>query len=176
MTPILFWRNAKWGRDSPLLWIVRNHDCKMLTRPPVKVHTPIKQHSPAQPCCWQCSRDTWTAAECTADVATSQLAAWYDRGAFAEAEGTGRCFGICGDKENKHDDSDILIFLQEEIKAKTYWARQVQFGLLTRYRDQTTTKLNGLDTLLNEAFLDINQLANKILTCKQVCEQLWFCI
>lgn len=61
-----------------------------------------------------------------------------------------------------------MIFLQEEIKAKTYWARQVQFGLLTRYRDQTTTKLNGLDTLLNEAFLDINQLANKILTCKQV--------
>lgn len=57
---------------------------------------------------------------------------------------------------------------QEEIKAKTYWARQVQFGLLTRYRDQTATLLNGMDTLLDDAFLDINQLANKILILKQV--------
>jgi hypothetical protein len=71
---------------------------------------------------------------------------------------------------HKINQSLILNFLQEELKAKTYWARQVQFGLLTRYRDQTATLLNGMDTLLDEAFLDINELANQMLTYKQVLE------
>ncbi|XP_059486399.1 protein PTHB1 [Neocloeon triangulifer] len=61
--------------------------------------------------------------------------------------------------------------LMEELKNKTYWARQVQFSLLTRYRDQTATVLNGMDTLLMEAFQQINELSNKISAINQELEK-----
>ncbi|XP_065337677.1 protein PTHB1 isoform X1 [Cloeon dipterum] len=60
-------------------------------------------------------------------------------------------------EKRRHRDSSM-----EELKSKTYWARQVQFSLLSRYRDQTASVLNGMDTLLMQAFQDINHLANML--------------